>query len=135
MAHLTFKTATIKLDSSTGTLTAITGSVNSASLSAALNLLEDSSAGDDDRTYVPGLHGKTISLNGWINTTTEGIIGPLLVDRTSITKTVEYYNGVKYYNGEVWPGNVQISGSPDTLQTWSMDLTFDGGANRTSVGL
>jgi len=135
MAHLTFKTATFKIDSSTGVLTDITGDVNSASLAAALNLLEDSSAGDDDRTYVPGLHGKTISFNGWLNTTTEGIFGPLLADRTSITKTVQYHNGIKYYNGEVWPGNVQISGSPDTIQTWSADLTFEGGANRTSVAL
>ncbi len=135
MAHRTYKDWAIKLDNAAGSLTAITGSVNAVSLQAALNLLEDSGMGDDDRTYVPGLHGKTEPLNGWVDSTVVSRIGPLVTDRTSITKTIEVYNGIKYYNGEVWPANVQMSGNVDDMQTWSVDATFEGGMNRTSVAL
>jgi hypothetical protein len=135
MAHKSYKDVAVKIDNAAGALTAITGSVNQLSLAAALNLLDDSGMGDDDKTFLPGMHGKTISLNGWVDSTTEGIFGPLVADRTSVTKTVELYNGIKYYNGEVYPGNVQISGAADALETWSSDFTFADGMNRTSVAL
>ena len=135
MAHQTYKSKVIKIDNASGTLTAITGSVNQDSLQGILNLLEDVGMGDSDGTVLPGVHRKTVSLNGWGNSTTEGIFGPLATARTSISKTYEVYNGLKYYNGEVFPGNVQFSGNADDMQVWSADLTFDGAANRTSVGL
>ena len=136
MAHESDKDTTVKIDNAAGTLTAITGSVNALTLAAALTLLDDSGMGDDDKTFLPGMHGKTINLNGFLDSTTEGIFGPLVENRTSITKTVEFYNGLKYYNGEVYPGTVQISGSKDDLETWSSDFTFGtAGMNRTSVAL
>lgn len=135
MAHQTYKAVTVRIDGAAATLVAITGSVNSQSIQGVLNLLEDVGMGDSDGTVLPGVHRKTVSLNGFVNSTTEGIFGPLVTARTSISKTYEIYNGVKYYNGEVWPGNVQFSGNADDLQVWSADLTFDGAANRTSVAL
>ena len=135
MAHLSYKDAAIKIDNAAGALTAITGSCNNYSLQGALNLLEDSGFGDDDRTYLSGLHGKTISVNGFLDSTTEAIFGPLIADRTSVTKTVELYTGTQYFNGETLASNTQISGSVDSIQTWSVDLTISGGMNRTSVGL
>lgn len=135
MAHLWSKTAVIKIDDSTGALTAITSSVNNQSIQGVLSLLEDNSLADTDATFIPAMHHKTATFNGWVNSTTDGIFGPLVSDRTSITKTLEIYDGISYYNGEVYPTNVQISGSKDTLQTWSADLQISGAANRTSVAL
>lgn len=133
MAHKTFKDTVVKIDSQAATIVDITSSCNSESAAGAMELMEDSAFGDSDRTYLPGLHGKTIDLNGFINSTTSALWGPLVSDRTSITKTIGISDGVKYITGEVYPTNVQISGSVGQLQVWSASLTFDGGATYTSV--
>lgn len=135
MAHEWSKDATIKIDDATGTLVAITSSVNNQSVQGVLSLLEDNSLADTDATFIPAMHHKTASLNGWVNSTIDGIFGPLVSDRTSIAKTLEIFNAESYYNGEVYPTNVQFSGSKDVLLTWSADLTITGAANRTSVAL
>lgn len=136
MAHKTSIDMALKIDNAAGTLTAITGSVNSQALAAAMSVLEDSGMGDEERTYLPGLAGATIDLSGFLDKTTEGIFGPLVGNRTSKTKTVEFQAyALRFYNGEVLPTAVGISGSPDTLEVWSASLTFDGSVNRTSKAL
>ena len=136
MANTTYKNMTFKIDNASASITAITSYVNQASLQRAINLLDDSSLSDANRSVLTGLAGTTLSINGFVNTTTDGIFGPLIATATSITKTVEYgaYTG-RYYNGEVLLSNVQYSGSVDNLQTFSADMTFDGAVTRTSVAL
>lgn len=134
MAHKTSIDMRLRIDSSTGVLKDISGSVNSQAIASALSLLEDSGMGDEERTFLPGLNGATIDLNGFLDTTTEGIWGPLVGNRTSRTKTVEFRSySSRFYNGEVLPSAVGISGSPDTLEVWNASLTFDGAVNRTSI--
>ena len=136
MPHKTSIDMAFRIDSSTGVLKDISGSVNSQALATALSLLEDSGMGDEERTFLPGLTGATIDLNGFLDTTTEGIFGPLVGNRTSRTKTVEFTAyALRFYNGEVRPSAVGISGSPDTLEVWSASLTFDGAVNRTSLAI
>ncbi len=137
MANPTGKDITFQIDdeTSTGVLTDITAHVNSASVQAVLTMIEDSALGDADRTYLPGLHGKTIPINGFWNSTTETIYGPLVDARTSRTKTAEYGDGNGFYSGEVLVGNVQVTGTPDTVETFSADHTITGALTRTSVGL
>ena len=127
---------TFKIDNASASITAITSYVNQVSLQRAINLLDDSSLADANRSVLTGLTKTTLSINGFVNTTTDGIFGPLIATATSITKTVEYgaYTG-RYYNGEVLLSNVQYSGSVDNLQTFSADMTFDGAVTRTSVAL
>jgi len=141
MGHKTSIDQAIHIDDATGSLVAITGSVNSQALSAAMSVLEDSGMGDEERAYLPGLAGATIDLSGFLNTTTDGIFGPLVGNRTSKTKTVMFtaYSG-RYYTGEAYPTSVGISGSPDTLETWSASLMFttagtSGALNRTTKAL
>lgn len=129
MANYTYKSMQVKIDSSTGKLTEITGSVNQASLQAALDIIEDTVLSDGQRSYLPGAAGATITLNGWMNSTTEPIIGGLS-NRTSITKTTWLYNGAKWIGGEALPTSVQTSGSVNSLIAWSMSLTFDGSLTR-----
>lgn len=136
MANKTYKDVAFKIDNAGGTLTDISSFVNQVNLQRALNLLEDTSLADANKSVLAGLAGTTVSINGFINTTTEGIFGPLVNAATSVTKTAEFraYTG-RYYNGEVLLSNVQISGSVDNLQTFSADAQFDGAVNRTSVAL
>ncbi len=130
-----WKDMAIKVDNASGSPTAITSYVNQASLESAVDLLEDTALGDTSRSYIEGLAGTTIPLNGWVNATTEAMFGPLIGVRTSITKSASFYNGIKYYTGEVYPGDVKFSGDVGTIQTFSVTLTFDGAVTRTSVDI
>src|SRR5512139_3905670 len=106
MANKTHKNMAFKLDNAAGSLTAIGAYCNQQTLTRAIDMLEDEGMGQEERTFLPGLAGTTIALNGFINTTTEGIFGPLVSDNTSIAKTFEFqaYSG-RYYNGEAWVNN------------------------------
>jgi hypothetical protein len=89
------------------------------------------------------MHGKadvSVPLNGFVNSTTEGIFGPLVGNRTSVTKTFVYSMGVAYnttsdwwYTGEVLASDVEFSGDPNSLQTWSCTLMQSGAFSRTTV--
>lgn len=130
----TWKNMTFKLDNAAGTLTALTTYVNQASLAGAMEMLEDTALSETNKGYVAGLVDNSIELNGFVNSTTDALFGPL-VNGTSITKTFELYNGLKYFNGEAWPGDVSFSGQAGQLQTFSCKLTIDGTINRTSTAL
>lgn len=135
MPNLTGKDVTFQVDNAGAAITDISQHVNSASVQATLNILEDSALGDTDRTHLAGLHGKTFPISGFWNSTTEAIYGPHLAARTSVTKTVEYGDGNQYYNGEALTGNVQVTGAPDAAQVFSADHTISGALTRTSVKL
>lgn len=130
-----FNDMTLKIDNASGTLTDISGSVNQASLQSTQEMLDSTVLNSSTRGNFPGLAGATLPISGFINSTTDGILGPLCGNRTSITKTFEFYNGESYYNGEMYPTDVQMTGSSSDLITFSCNLTLDGAVTRTSVAL
>jgi hypothetical protein len=127
----------------TSVLTNITAYINQADLDRALDLIEDTSMNDTNRSYLHGLTGTTVSLSGMVNSTTDGLFGPVIAAATSILKTVEYRayktnsTGTvgRFYNGGVLLSNVRYSGSNGSLQTFSSSMTFDGAVTRTSTSL
>lgn len=122
------------VDSSTGVLTNISSYINSQELARTLALQEDTGEGLEERTYLNGLAGTTFTVNGFVNTTTDGIYGPLVSDNTSITKTIAYkQHSARFYKGEVWINNVRYSGDRESLQTFSAEHTITGAVTRTSV--
>jgi hypothetical protein len=143
MANKTDLDARIKIDNAATTLTDITSYLTSASVRGALDIIEDTALNNEERSYVAGKAGATIPLAGMVNSTTDGILGPLIGNRTSITKTVEFRaystnstgNAGQFFNGEVFLTNIEYSGSLNSLQTFSADCTFDGAINVTSAAL
>jgi hypothetical protein len=119
----------------TSVLTDISSSVNSQSLSAAITDLETTGMGATVRTRINGLADQSIDLNGFTNSTTDGIFGPLLKG-TAKVKRIEFkaYSG-RYYNGSVLPTKLKFSGAPDTAETWSCTFVFSSIYNRTSIAL
>lgn len=136
MANTTSRDQDFKIDNASATLTSIKAYLNQIDLDRTLELIEDTAMSDTNRSYLHGLAGTKVSINGMVNTTTDGIFGPLVNAATSVTKTVEWksYTG-RYYNGEVLLTSIKYSGKTNSLQTFSADMTFDGAVNRTSVGL
>ena len=122
-----------KLDNAAGTLTDITAYVNSASIQGGADILDVTAFGASGPGVQHGLARCTIPVNGFVNSTTEGILGPLVGVRTSTLKTAAIYNGVRWYSGEFLPESVEFSGDPASLLTWSCNLTINGTVTRTSV--
>lgn len=140
MSNTTYKDMDFKIDSpnstGVGVLTSIKSFINQQDLKRALDLIEDTGMGSANRSYIPGLAGTTLSINGMVNTTTDKIFGPLIAAATSVSKTVEWKaQAARYYNGECFVTGVQYSGRTNSLQTFSANLTIDDAVNRTSVAL
>lgn len=136
MANTTYRDMGFKIDNASASLTDIKAYLNQVGLQRTLDLIEDTAMSDTNRSYLHGLAGTTVTINGMVNSTTDGIFGPLINAATSVTKTVEWKSyAARFYNGEVLLTNVQYSGSTNSLQTFSVSMTFDGAVNRTSVAL
>lgn len=142
MANKTDLDLRVLLDGAGGTLVNITGYLTSASIRGAMDVIEDTALSDTERSYLPGKAGATIPIAGMVNSTTDAIFGPLVGNRTSVSKTIEYQayatgsnstgaTGV-FYTGEVYLTSVEYSGSVNSLVTFSCDATFDGAVTRST---
>jgi len=136
MANLIYKNETIKIDNTAGTLTDITAYTTSVTINGSQDLIEDTAMADEERSYLYGLAGGTVSLAGIVNSTTDGIFGPLISNRTTATKTFQHAATTNIvHRGELLNTSVEYSGSTNSLQTWSYSGTFDGVIIKTSVPL
>ena len=143
MTNKIYKDMRIRLDNAAGSLTDITAYLSSASIRSVQDTIEDTSLNDEERSYLFGLAGASIPLAGMVNTTTDGIFGPLKGNRTTVTKTVEYRTHYtnstgtvgRFYTGEVLVTSIEYSGSVNSLETFSAEATFDGAVTRTSVAV
>ena len=139
MPNLIYKSEKIKWDNSTGTATEITAWVTSETLSGSQDLIEDSAMADEEKSYLFGQAGATLSLSGIVNTTTNGLFAPYLGNRTSALRT--YQRAASMTNsttglilrGEFVVTAVEYSGSANSLQTFSLSATADGVMVKTSV--
>lgn len=136
MANLIFKNETIKIDNTAGTLTDITSYCTSFTLNGSQDLIEDSAMGDEEKSFLFGQAGATVQLGFIVNSTTDGIFGPLIGNRTTATKTFQHGATTNIvHRGEVLNTSVEYSGSTNSLQTGSFSGTFDGVMIKTSVAL
>jgi hypothetical protein len=137
MGNKTYKDMTFRISgASTSVLTDITAYINQQDLKATLSLIESTAMGDSKKRYLPGLTGDTVSVNGMVNTTTDGIFGPLISASTSVSKRFEFKAyAARFYNGQIFASDVSYSGRTNQLETFSCNLTIDGALNRTSVAL
>lgn len=128
-----FKDASAKIDGAAGTIVDLTACTNQASIQGTLNLMKSNVFGVSNDTNQPGTSAGQYTLNGYINSTSGGVWRPLVGNRTSITKTAGFSDGLKWLTGEFWPTQVTISGNEGQLQTWSATLVADGALSTTSV--
>jgi hypothetical protein len=142
MANTTYRNMRFRMAANvTSVLTNITAYVNQMDLDRALDLIEDTAMADTNRSYLFGLGGSTLSISGMVNTTTDGLFGPIINAATSVLKTVEWRayatnsTGTvgRFYNGDMLFSNVKYSGAVNSLQTFSASMTIDGAITRTST--
>lgn len=136
MANLVYKNETLKLDNAAGTLTDITAYITSETLSGSQDTIEDSSMADEEKSYLAGMAGATLSLSGIVNSTTDAIFAPLLGNRTTATKTYQRAATTNLVlRGEFLITGIEYSGSNNSLQTFSFSAIADGVMIKTSVAL
>lgn len=137
---------TVKIDETTSLSTAalvdISDYVNSYAIRTAFETFRVEGMNSDDPERQHGLADASIPLNGWVNSTTEGIFGPHAVTRSTsnVSKTVAIGHGVPknstsdwWFSGEFKLNDVEFSGDPASLQTWSCTLAQSGAITRTSI--
>lgn len=140
MPNRFFKDVAVRMKNTTSNSTGwvtITNYVNQHNIKRIIKLIEDTAYGDwSGSRFIPGVAGTTFSVNGWVNSTTDGLFGYFIANNTSVSRSFEFkpYSG-HYYNGNVFVSDVQYSGSINNMQTFSVNLQFDGTLNRTSVAL
>jgi hypothetical protein len=132
MANRTWKGFVVKLDGSTGTLDTLSGVTNKVTLAGKYELLDDTSLNDEEQSFIAGLASSTVSINGFSNSTTDASFAPILGNRTTATRTLKVNNGNKWWQGEVVPSGIEISGAPNTLQLWSFTGSLDGLLSNTT---
>lgn len=133
MANLTWKDMAFSIDNASTAMTNISAYINSQSLAAAITILESTGMGATSRTKQHGLPNISIPISGFVNTTTEGIFGPI-ISGTSVLKKFSFqaFTG-RHYTGSCLPSNIQFSGTPDTLELFSTTLEVSGACTRTAV--
>lgn len=122
MAHLLSNVAGFRLDNASGTLTDISGSINSVEVSGGNASVQNTGMGQSRHKEINDIDPiQSITVNGWIDSTTNAIISPL-VEGTSVLKTVEVtlLSG-DYFTGEARVGDVSRS-LPIGLQSFSLEL-------------
>lgn len=121
MAHETSAIIGFAVDGAGGTLTSISGSVNSITFTGAMEFIDNSSVLATGHELIAGLDTpRMMTVNGFLNSTTRTIFMPLAANATSITKTIELKTATgKYYRGEAWPENVTITANPGMINTFS----------------
>lgn len=129
----TWKDFDFKIDNAAGTITDITSATNSGQAGGGMDMLSYIVFGASNRTKEPGQGDGTMQVNGYINSTTDAIFGPLVGARTSITKTCGLFNGEKWITGEFYPMDTQISATAGELGMWSCTLELSGSPSHTSV--
>jgi len=133
MTVQSYKAIVLKIDNASGSLTDMTCSFSNATLQFTQGAADITSLCDDQAKAITTVTNASLTLAGFVNSTTDAAFGPLLEVSTSITKTWSFYDGVKYYTGEAWVTDIQFGGQAGQAQTFSATLTVDGAINQTSV--
>jgi predicted secreted protein len=135
MAFKHGKGTIFKLDDSTPTLNDISAYVNNVDFPREVDTPETTTFGNDDRTYIAGLRGATISITGFWDETVDGYLAGIVGQATS--STFEYgpqggSTGDIKYSGEAFVTNYTQGSPVDGVTTFSLDLQITGAVTRGS---
>lgn len=129
------KVGAFYLDDSGATLRDLSANLTSVDFSREVDTPESTVFGLDDRTYIAGLHGATISISGfWDDTANTGsntVLEPLINLSTGVTQSFQYgpegqVTGDVRYTGECICTAYNITGSVDGIVEFTADFQITG---------
>lgn len=136
MATAHGKSAELKLDDTGGTLRDLTSSITDVDFPREADLVDTSTLGDDDREYVKGLRGATVSANGFHDATIDGYLEGLLAYETATD--FEYYpqgnsSGNVKLSGTLFVNSYSTSTGIGGAGTFALGCTISGAVTRALV--
>lgn len=125
MAFVHGKGTVFKLDDNGGTLRDISAFADEVGFPGNVDMAETTTFGKDDKTYIPGLRDRTISVSGKWDATLDGYYAPALGLATSLS--FEYGpagsgSGSVKYTGECFITSFEITNPVGDVVTFSLEL-------------
>lgn len=129
MAFVHGKNATFSLDNAAGTLVDLSDYVTDVTFDRSIDTAEVSVMGLDDKQYIAGMRGATMSINGPWETTVdshmEGVLGH------ANTLTFNYSpDGTIVYSGECHLVSYNSSSPLSAAATWTSQIQITGAVSR-----
>jgi hypothetical protein len=127
------KAAVFKIDDSGGTLRNISDTLNSVSFPREAEVLETTSFGSSDRTYVVGFKNQTISIEGSFDATVDGYLAGVLGAEASLS--FEYgpegsTSTYTKYTGECFLTSYETAAGVGDIVTYSAEFQITGAVTR-----
>lgn len=132
------KGSQLAIDSTAGSLVNFSSGVTDASLSRSLDTAEITSYQDNDRTYLPGLRGATLSFSGNFSSTHAEVFDGLIGRNSTSTVSFEFSPdgstaaGRHLLKGEAFVTSVEYSAPVDDKVTMSGELLISGAVTSTN---
>lgn len=127
------KAAVFKIDDSGGTLRDISNTLNSVSFPREAEVLETTSFGSSDRSYVVGFKNQTISIEGSFDATVDGYLAGALGATDSLSfeygpegSTATYTK----YTGECFLTSYETSAGVGDIVSYSAEFQITGAVTR-----
>lgn len=127
------KAAVFKIDDSGGTLRDISNTLNSVSFPREAEVLETTSFGSSDRSYVVGFKNQTISIEGSFDATVDGYLAGGLGATDSLSfeygpegSTATYTK----YTGECFLTSYETSAGVGDIVSYSAEFQITGAVTR-----
>lgn len=127
------KAAVFKVDNSSGTLTDISNTLNSVSFPREAEVLETTSFGSSDRSYVVGFKNQTISVEGSFDATVDTHLSAILGQEASVS--FEYgpegsTSTFTKYTGECLMTSYETSAGIGDIVSYSAEFQITGAVTR-----
>ena len=126
------------LDSTAGTLVNLSSGLTEVSLSRDLDTAEITSFGDNDKSYIPGLRGATISLSGMFSSTHAEVLDGIFGVNSTATRSWEWNPDGStaasrhLLKGEAFPTSLEYGSSVDDKVSLSCELIVSGAVTSTN---
>lgn len=128
----------LAIDSTSGSLVDFSSGLTEMSLSRELDTAEITSFGDNDKSYIPGLRGATISFSGNFSSTHAEVLDGVLGRNSTATLSWEYSPdgstaaGRHLLKGEGFLTSLEYSAPVDDKVTLSGEMIVSGAVTSTN---
>lgn len=138
MAFRHGKGSDFKLDSTAGTLVDFSNAIDDVSFSRDMNPAEVTAFGNDNRAFIKGLMGATISFSGHFDSTHAVVLDGVFNDATSTSYTVELSldgstaAGRHLFTAETLMTSLEYTGNVDDKVGMAGELLITGAVTSTN---
>lgn len=132
------KGSDFKLDSTAGSLVDFSNAVDDVSFNRSMDPAEVTAFGNDNRAYIKGLMGATISVSGHFDSTHAVVLDGVFNDATSTSYSVEISldgstaAGRHLFTAETLMTSLEYTGSVDDKVGMSFELLVTGAVTSTN---